>query len=137
MVLNAQIFVLYFGFWVFVFLGPYPTAASIAQEVEARRALVVDMTTGRATIKRTNEGSPDNADPPLRPTKTRTDNASTRSLKSFRLDGDMVSNQLSQDDSKLSSGSQSSMDDNVELLSSNLDNMDKPSSHPSKDLGYK
>ena len=124
-----------------IFSGPLPTADSIAQDIEARKGLVVDVNTGKATIKRTNE-PPNSLDPgpSAKPTKTRADNASTRSLKSFKLDGgDVLSNQLShEDDGRLSSiGSQSSVEDNSELISSNLDNMDKPSSHPSKDLGYK
>lgn len=102
-----------------------PTASSIAADVEGRKPLVVDMTTGRATVKRTNA-----------PTSSDLEAAGTSHASGF--------NQLSVlgDDSKQSKHSiasnisVSSSDDNEAMLA-NLDNIDKPSYHPSKDLTYK
>ena len=74
-------------------------------EDDERQGLVVDVNTGRQTVKRVNR--------PVTPSnktfsdKTRADNASTRSLKSFAIDA--VS------------------DDEDTSMLANLDNVDKPS----------
>lgn len=89
-----------------------PTAGSINAEGEGHPGLVVDVHTGRSTIKKLNLE------------KNRTDNASTRTLKSFRIEPDthdQVSNNLSADED----GS----------LLANLDNVDKPETNKtSKDM---
>lgn len=90
-------------------------------EAEESQGLVVDVHTGKSTIKKMN-------------TKSRVDNASTRSLKSFKMDAndrtshDQVSNQLS-----LNSQSSGNEVEDSNLLA-NLDNVEKPVAGKMTDL---
>lgn len=115
-----------------MFVGALPTAASIAAEADERRGLVVDMHTGRATVKRINAPK-------------RADTDSTRSLKSFMMDNDLqadspVSRQPSVEGQKsvnLSNAESASSNDENDGVLANLDNVDKPSSRPlTKDIAY-
>lgn len=99
-----------------------PTADSIAADTQPS-TLVVDVNTGKGTIKKMN-------------TKSRGDNASTRSLKSFRMDTDRVSHdQVSHDQisNQLSLASQELPGEDDGLLN-NLDTVDKPNAQKYKDL---
>ena len=110
--------------------GGLPTASSVNAEAGSS-GLVVDIHTGKTTIKKVN-------------TKSRPDNASTRSLKSFKMDAndrvshdqvshDQVSHdQVSNNLSVHSQASGSEAEDNS--LLANLDNVDKPAVEKSKNL---
>ena len=129
--------VLFINFcWLFI-AWSLPTADSIAADAATSKAgdLVVDVQTGRSTVKRIN-------------VPNRSDNASVRTLKSFQMDPtDRVSqcptpssNQLAVGEPeacKISLSSSLSSNEENDGMLSNLDNMDKPSSHPSKDIVYK